>query len=227
VTALADCVIAVSDRERRVFQSYGIKRVEVLGHRIEADPGSTPFESREGFLFVGAVHDDSSPNADSLVWFLSEILPRIRKSLGDVPVTLAGLNNSERIREMAKPPVRLTGHLPSLENLYESARVFIAPTRFAAGIPHKVGEAAARGLPSVVTTLLAEQLNWTDREVAIAGDGETFAAKCVDVYTNAAEWTSLREAALERVRREYSPQTFDQNVRAILESQRPVRLSVH
>jgi glycosyltransferase involved in cell wall biosynthesis/GT2 family glycosyltransferase len=225
-TALADCVIAVSDRERRVFQSYGIKRVEVLGHRLEPDPGNIPFESREGFLFVGAVHDDSSPNADSLVWFLSEIFPQIRKSLGDVPVTLAGLNRSKRIRELAKFPVRITGELPSLEDLYAKSRVFIAPTRFAAGIPLKVVEAASRGLPVIATTLLAEQLSWTDREAAIAGDAETFAAQCVEVYRDATKWARLREGALERIRNEYSPQTFERNVEAILESQHPARLAV-
>ena len=36
-----------------------------------------------------------------------------------------------------------------------SCKVFIAPTRFAAGIPHKVHEATANGIPCVTTELLA------------------------------------------------------------------------
>jgi hypothetical protein len=62
--------------------------VDVLGHSITPEAGNAPFDSREGLLFVGAVYDDLSPNADSLIWFLSQVLPRIRSRLGDIPVTI-------------------------------------------------------------------------------------------------------------------------------------------
>jgi glycosyltransferase involved in cell wall biosynthesis len=201
--------------------------VEVLGHSLEPAPSDTPFESREGFLFVGAVHKDDSPNADSLVWFLEEIYPRIQKSLGDVPITIAGVNQSERIREMAAPPVRITGHLPSLEDLYAQARVFIAPTRFAAGIPHKVHEAAAHGLPVVATRLLAAQLGWTNQELAIAEDAECFATQCIELYSHPTKWQRQRETALERIRRECTPQAFQENLRSILQPHRPIDKNSH
>jgi glycosyltransferase involved in cell wall biosynthesis len=102
---------------------------------------------------------------------------------------------------MVMPPVHIVGHLPSLEDLYSRSKLFIAPTRYAAGIPHKIHEAAAYGLPVIATPLLVEQLNWTDREAAIAETAEAFAAECIDVYTNASRWTSLRKAALERIRK--------------------------
>jgi O-antigen biosynthesis protein len=216
LAAAADRVICISENERKAFLSHGIKQVEVLGHSIDAAPGAAAFGSREGFLFVGAVHEEQSPNADSLIWFLSEIYPRIRNKLGDVPLTIAGVNQSARICEMARPPVRLTGHLPSLEDLYNKAKVFVAPTRYAAGVPHKVHEAAAHGLPVVATPLLAQQLDWTDRELAIAEDAEAFAAQCIETYTDAAKWTNLRESALERVQTECSPKMFEERVRQIL-----------
>ena len=212
----ADCVVTVSESEATAFRSQGIERVEVLGHNIQVAAPGPSFDARKGFLFVGAVHRETSPNADSLIWFLTEIFPRIRRKLGDVPFTIAGVNRSERIRQLAAPPVRITGHLPTLEDLYASARVFVAPTRYAAGIPHKIHEAAAHGLPVVATSLLAEQLGWTECELAIAGDAESFAARCVEIYTDGAKWAGLREAALERVGRECSRQAFDESVRRIL-----------
>jgi O-antigen biosynthesis protein len=213
LAAQADCVITVSSNEEKLFRSHGIKRVEVLGHSIEAIPGDTPFDSREGFLFVGAVHSELSPNADSLIWFLDKIFPRIREKLGDVPFTIVGLNRSERIQAMVQPPVRITGHLPVLDDLYASARVFVAPTRFAAGIPHKIHEAAARGLPVVTTPLLAKQLNWTERELALAQTAEAFAEQCIAIYTDRERWIGLREAAVSRVRQECSPKAFEDSVR--------------
>jgi O-antigen biosynthesis protein len=216
LTSVADRVVTVSERDRQTFKTYGVEQVEVLGHSVEAAATATPFEAREGLLFVGAVHEERSPNGDSLIWFLSEVFPQIRKTLGDIPFTIAGLNKSERIRELARAPVQITGQLPSLEELYRKARLFVAPTRYAAGIPIKIQEAAARGVPVVATPLLAEHLGWSDRELAIGKDAEGFAAQCIEVYTNAVRWKSLRDAALERVQRECSPQAFETDVRQIL-----------
>jgi GT2 family glycosyltransferase/glycosyltransferase involved in cell wall biosynthesis len=222
LAALADSVLTVSEKDRNTFLKHGIKHAEVLGHCLEPAAADVPFEGREGILFVGAVHVDASPNGDSLVWFLSEIYPRIREKLGDIPVTIAGVNQSEKIREMAIPPVLILGHVAFIEELYDSAKLFIAPTRYAAGIPHKIHDAAAHGLPVVSTPLLAEQLKWTDRELAIAGDAETFASQCVDVYTNASRWMSLRRAALDRIRRECSTLEFQDKLQQVVEGQAEV-----
>jgi O-antigen biosynthesis protein len=216
LTRAADCVVAVSESERQMFQRNGIAKVEVLGHSIEVAPQEVPFAQRQGLLFVGAVHEEASPNADSLVWFLGEVLPRIKQVLGEIRLTIAGVNKSERIRALAGPSVEVAGHVPDLRVLYARSKLLIAPTRFAAGIPHKVHEAAARGLPVVATPLLAEQLGWTEKELAIAEDAEAFAQRCVELYTNEAKWKSIREAALDRVRVECAPEAFDRKTAEIL-----------
>jgi len=56
------------------------------------------------------------------------------------------------------PRVTLRGPVTDLTPLYDSHRVFVAPTRFAAGVPYKVHEAASFGLPVVATDLLRRQL---------------------------------------------------------------------
>ena len=216
LAAAADRVLAVSEGERAAFLNHGISSVEILGHCLNATPSATGFEGRSGLLFVGAVHEEISPNGDSLIWFLTEVFPKIRAALGDVSLTIAGVNRSETIRQLAVAPVRITGHLTSLTDLYSSSRLFIAPTRYAAGIPHKVHEAAAYGLPVIATPLLAAQLNWMADELGIAESAEDFAARCIELYTDAAKWTSLRDAALKRVRAECSPQAFEDQVRKIL-----------
>ncbi len=173
LASAAHCVISVSARESAEFSQNGIRNVHVIGHAIDADPQPVQFELRSGLLFVGAIHSETSPNADSMIWFLTEVFPKIQKKLGDtIGLTIAGVNKSVRIRNLAGPSVRITGYLPDLTELYANARLFIAPTRYAAGLPHKIHEAAARGLPVVATPLLAGQLEWTERELAIAADAE-------------------------------------------------------
>jgi len=218
LAAAANCVIAVSEPERLAFQHHGADRVHVLGHAITAAPTPRPFDQRSGFLFVGAIHEEASPNSDSVVWFLEEVLPRIQASLGnEITFTVAGVNKSKRVRQLAGPTVNITGNLPDLTELYNSVRVFVAPTRYAAGIPHKVHEAAARGVPVVATPLLASQLGWHHGDAfLVGGDAESFAAKCVQLYTTEALWTRLREAALERIRAECSNELFESRLKAII-----------
>jgi len=223
LAGLADAVIAVSEPERNEFQKYGISPVHVLGHSVAVRPSPRPFHERQGFLFVGAIHEDTTPNGDSVIWFLEEIFPRIQAELGDsIPFTIAGVNTSERVRRLgrlATPAVRITGHLPDITDLYDSARVFVAPTRFSAGIPQKIHDAAARGVPVVGTPLLASQLGWHDGSpLLVAGDAETFAAKCVQLYSDEALWKRLREAAIDRIRTECSPELFENRLQSITEN---------
>ena len=214
VAAVADTVVAVSKADAEQFRKAGITSVGVIGHLLEPLPTPRPFDERQGFLFVGAIHEEASPNGDSVIWFLEEIFPRIQAELGaDVPVTIAGINKSERVRRLAGAPVRIAGHLPDLTKLYDTARVFVAPTRYAAGIPHKVHEAAARGIPIVLTPLLASQLGWQDGDpVLVASGADAFAHKCIELHRDPLLWSRLREAGIQRIRRECSTTAFDASV---------------
>jgi GT2 family glycosyltransferase len=214
----ADCVIAVSQADGESFRKHGIDNVRVIGHSIPVLSTPRGFDQRKGFLFVGAIHDEASPNGDSVIWFLEEILPKIRAKLGtDIPFTIAGINKSQRVQQLAISSVTLAGRVPDLTELYDGARVFVAPTRYAAGIPHKIHEAAARGVPVVATPLLATQLGWEDGDPFLVGnDSESFAQKCIDLHENRALWEKLRAAAIERIQKECSTTIFEARIRDCL-----------
>jgi glycosyltransferase involved in cell wall biosynthesis len=78
-----------------------------------------------------------------------------------------------------------------------------------------VHEAAAFGLPVVATTLLARQLGWKDA-VSIGAaditDPVGFAARVIALHRDFHLWSRLREAALERVAAELSPDDFASRV---------------
>ena len=218
LASAADCVLAVSDPDSETFRKHGIEIVRTVGHAIAAAPTPRSFSGRSGFLFVGAIHEEASPNGDSVIWFLQEILPKIQAELGsDIPFTIAGVNKSERVKQLATSSVKIVGHVRDLTEIYDAARVFVAPTRFAAGIPHKVHEAAARGLPIVATPLLASQLSWQDgNPFLVATDSHSFARKCIELHRNSALWEKLRETGIERIRTECSIKVFEANLKACL-----------
>jgi glycosyltransferase involved in cell wall biosynthesis len=218
LASTADCVVAVSQSDAEEFRRHGLQNVSVVGHSIAPFPTPRAFDQRKGFLFVGAIHEEASPNGDSVIWFIEEILPKILAELGsDTPFTIAGVNKSERVKRLAGGAVRIAGHAPDLSDLYDGARVFVAPTRYAAGVPHKVHEAAARGVPIVATPLLASELGWQDGDPFLVGrDAESFAQKCIQLHRDADLWRKLRQTGLERIRTECSIEIFEESVKDCL-----------
>jgi len=220
LTNAADEVIAVSEYEAEQFRAYAGRKIHIIGHALHPSPTSQPFDKRQGLLFVGALDDEGSPNVDSLEWFVGEVLPCLQAQLGEaVGLDVVGRNKAPSIQRLRSGVVRLVGRVERLEPWYGRARVFIAPTRFAGGIPHKVHEAAAFGLPVVATSLLARQLGWQDGvEMLVADSPEDFAHQVARLHTDAALWTAIRTAALERVAQDCEPSTFQHRIRAVLDA---------
>jgi glycosyltransferase involved in cell wall biosynthesis len=217
-------VVAVTEAEAETLRWHGFPNVSVIGHTIEPRPTSRAFAERSGMLFVGAIHKQDSPNFDSLVWFTDEVLPLIEAELAwQTRLTIAGYiaPGVDLERFAHHPRITLRGSVADLDPLYNAHRIFIAPTRYAAGAPYKVIEAAAAGLPVVATEVLQEELTWTaERDIvaAPADDPAAFAAAVVALYRDEARWQAIREAALQRLRAENSGADYAKAVAAVLAS---------
>ena len=173
-------------------------------------------------LFVGAIHTLDSPNYDSLCWFVDAVLPLVEQQLGyETRLTIAGFT-AEGIdlgRFIDHPRISLRGAVADLTPLYDGHRVFVAPTRIAAGLPYKVHEAASYGLPVVATELLRQQLGWTDGRDLLAidaADPDGFAARVVALYRSEALWTVIRAGGAERVKAECGMEGFRRVIEGIL-----------
>ena len=219
LTEGSSAIVSVSEAERNKFIQYGFNKddVYVLGHTLECKPTSNLFEFRENILFVGALDKILTPNSDSVVWFSKEILPILIKKLNkNVKLFVVGRTCPE-IEQLASESIKVMGKVDDLTSLYDSARLFVAPTRFAAGVPFKVHEAAARGLPVVTTSLIANQLGWQRGvDLLVADDPESFADKCIKLYQDSVLWNSLRSNALNRVSEDCSPARFSKTLEAII-----------
>ncbi len=211
-------VLAVNEQTAAAFRAAGHADVRVLGHAVAPNPTPAAFDRRDGFLFVGPAYADDTPNSDSLLWFIDHVLPDIRREIGrEVPFAIAGIERAPQVASRADGVATLLGPLSDLTAVYGTARVFVAPTRFASGLPLKVLDAAAHGVPAVVTPLLAGQLGWNhEHEVLVAASPQDFAAQCLRLHGDAALWKRLRRNALERVTRDCNPARFNRAVAALL-----------
>ncbi|MGI8827979.1 MAG: glycosyltransferase [Chloroflexota bacterium] len=213
LVAAAELVLTVSTLEARAFQRYQPHvRPKIWGHAVPVRLSETPFEARQDLLFVGYL--ESEPNADAVLHFLRSISPLIRQEI-PCRLLLAGAGASTELQEAAEcfqGAVELLDFVDDLDPVFDRSRVFVAPHRFAAGIPLKVVEAMSHGLPCVISPLLSEELDVGDGPVLIGGDPQDFARQVLRLYTDGALWNDTRQQALRLVGERYDPERMRLNL---------------
>ncbi|GBR67135.1 glycosyltransferase [Gluconobacter kanchanaburiensis] len=217
-------IVAVTAHDADLVRRAGYDHVSVLGHELFSQPTPAPFEARHNILFFGAIHDEGSPNHDSLIWFVEDVLPLLDQMLPpEIHFTIAGYVGPDVDMTVfsGNSRVEIMGPVGDPRELFDRHRVFVAPTRFAGGIPFKVHEAASYGLPQVVTTLLREEVGWADgMEVlaAPANDPVAFANAVERLYQDRELWENLRQGALGAIERDCSPVRFRQQLSDIIKT---------
>jgi glycosyltransferase involved in cell wall biosynthesis len=138
------------------------------------------------------------------------VLPVLRmREQCTAPIVVAGAGIPHSMKAQSDPTVSWQSDVDDLTPLYDDARVFIVPTRYAAGIPLKVVEAAAHGVPVVCTPLVARQLGWDPgTELLTAENPDDFARAIASLFADRGLWMALRQAALTRVAADYSFSVF-------------------
>ena len=209
-----DRFLTVSEREAGLLRSILNKPVAVAGHAFNvADPSTLEgFADCKGMLFMGAMTHPDLPNLDSLHWLAEAILPALkyegRLNPEQCPLTIVGPSKPELIRPLLEKirchwSVEYRGHLDDIDPTLRRHRLLLAPTRFAAGLPHKVQHAISQGVPVVTTALIANQMGWQSGDgLLFSDDAKEFAAHIADLHCKAALWQRTREYGLDRIRRE-------------------------
>lgn len=211
--AVCDQIITVTDSEATLLADQGFGPVSVVGHMHPVHPTERPFLRREGMLFVGNGLRSSNDD-DGLLWFVDTVLPLVEQVLGwRTRLTVVGWAGPEvdiaRLRN--HPRVTWRGSVADLEPLYDSHKVLVAPTLFAASLPYPVYEAAAAGLPAVVTDLLRDEVGWDDGQALLSADPAdpaSFAREVIAAHQDELLWQSLRDGGLHRVQRDNNRDHF-------------------
>ena len=153
---------------------------------------------------------------------MNQVLPIVEQTLGwQTRLTIVGYTAPGVSLEpfADHPRVTLRGSIENIEATYNQHRIFVAPTRYAAGQPYKVYEAASFGVPVVATELLRQQMNWENGRDLLSADGNdpaAFAKQIIALYQNVALWQRIRDSALDRLRRENSRDQYVEAIKRIL-----------
>ncbi len=200
----ADVTLVVSDPEQELLAELAPQaKVIVLSNVHDRHESGRPFGQRSGLLFVGGFRHP--PNADAVLWYANEVLPRIRTRLPGVKSYVVGADPPATIRALATDDLVIAGFVPDLTPYLEGCRVSISPLRYGAGVKGKVNQAMSFGLPVVATTPSIEGMHLTPgSDVLVGDDPEAFAEAVVLVYRDQALWETLSAAGRDNVSRHFS-----------------------
>ena len=214
--SIADAIYAVSPSEKNLIQKCSPNTpISIVSHSVESQQPTRSFHNRKDFLFVGRLSENDSPNVDSLLWFCQKVWPELKSTLPEATLNVVGFAEASQLQSIKNTPgIIFHGKQDCLKNFYDRARVFIAPTRFAAGIPLKVCEAVGQGLPTVMTQILWEQLEWPlYSDLAIDWqEPQKFIDCCVKIYTDENFWQAKSNNGLAYVGENFSPESLEQNI---------------
>lgn len=154
------------------------------------------------YVFTGTM--DYPPNVDAVVWFATEILPVIRRTVPAARFYIVGNGPSAEVRRLASiAGVFVTGRVPDVRPYLAHATAGVAPMRIARGIQNKVLEAMSLGKAVVLTSGALEGIEAEPgTDVLLADTVEDFAAGCCRLALNN-DGAAIGTAARSRIVRDY------------------------
>jgi len=197
-----DLVLAVSEADGQTFQRLYPGALKTPAHVVQTGvdttyfaPPSSPAEAghhrgttsgqdeaghrRNHLVFTGSM--DWLPNEDGMLYFVREILPRIREAEPDATLSIIGRAPTPAVKRLAdEAGIEVTGRVDDVRPHIAAGAVYIVPLRIGGGTRLKIFEAMAMGKAVVSTTVGAEGLPVTSgQDVVIADEPAHFARAVV------------------------------------------------
>lgn len=116
-----------------------------------------------GLIFAGPM--DWYPNREAILFFLSEVWPRLRVDDPERQVTIVGRNPPKELIYAARDSrISAPGFVDDIRPYIDSASIYICPIKNGGGTRLKILDALAMGKPLVATRLAVEGLDLLEEE---------------------------------------------------------------
>jgi glycosyltransferase involved in cell wall biosynthesis/SAM-dependent methyltransferase len=217
ISRSSDKVVVVSDEEKKFLADEDSKLDIVTIPNIHVIAENTPgFHERKDLLFIGGF--DHQPNKDAMIYFCKDVLPKIAEILEDISITIVGSNMPDEISALESKHVKAVGYVEDLEPILASARIFVAPLRYGAGMKGKVGISMAHGLPVVGTSIAAEGFGLTDgKQMLITDNPSQLAEYTVKLYCDQDLWIKLSMQGKTFIRDNFSPVLIKERIATLFD----------
>ncbi len=196
--AKVDLALSYSPVEESVLASHllGVTKVASLPWVLEPAPRAAPLGPREGIAFLGGFAH--SPNIAAVEFFVSQVMPLLRRRLPGAPFCIYGSNIAPHLLQLGGEDVVFRGFVQDVEEVFDRCRVFVAPLTYGAGVKGKVLDCLAAGVPAVLSPAAAEGLPIRDGvEALIARTPQEWVEAVAALHEDDALWTRISRGALE------------------------------
>jgi glycosyltransferase involved in cell wall biosynthesis len=177
-------------------------------------PLARPFKDRADIAFIGGFRH--YPNVDAVKYFATQVMPLLRAKLPGVRFLVYGSNVPQDIEALAGEDVIIKGYVRDVSEVFDHARIFVAPLLTGAGMKGKVLDCIAAGIPSVLSPVAAEGVGLRDgSDAIIARKPEDWVSAIVKLYGDEAAWTAMSKSAHALAATQYS---FEHGIQQLSEA---------
>lgn len=213
----AHLVIAVSDEDAQVLEKEGIAHTAVVTNIVPTAYRDFDRVRDPLAIFVGGFKH--APNVKAMKWFLDSVWPSVLRKVPSGEFNIVGAEMPSDLQTLVEDSVNAEylGFLPSLDELFGSAAVSVAPLTYGGGVKGKVNEAMAHGIP-LVTTHIGIQGIPAKQEVhcLVTDDPTEFAAHIVRLFESTEMQVELGKHAQCLAEETCSREVVSQQLRGIL-----------
>jgi polysaccharide biosynthesis protein PslH len=208
--AAARCSFVVSHIDR---DAIGSEKVEVipLGIDFERFKKKPSPKSSPVVVFTGTM--SYQPNIDAVQWFVQHCWTAIKSAVPGVQLVIAGSNPNAAVSAHAQkdPAITVTGRVPSVAAIINSATIAIAPMQSGSGMQFKILEAMACAIPVVTTVLgLGDIDARPNKELLTADTSQEFSQAVIRLLSEKELATTIGENGMHYVHRNHNWNTLNQ-----------------
>ena len=206
---------AVSARDLRALEPSRGLVVPVAARELPAGPvgDRAPMVLLSGNLGY-------RPTVDGAVWFAREVWPEVRRQVPTATWTLVGARPASAVRRLSRlEGVSLRANVPDLAPYLGTAAVAIAPMSSGSGVPMKVLEAWAAGVPVVGHPWMAGGVEAEARGAVVAAESaDQWRLALIDLLTHREHAEELAARGRAAWRRWYHPERVADLIRRAVRS---------
>jgi polysaccharide biosynthesis protein PslH len=155
-----DLLVPITERDRIEFDRMGnVKPYFVCPATLDNFDfaGTITVKPSDSLFFLGSL--DWKPNQEGLLWFISQVFPKVKSHFQEITFHVAGRNAPGWLQEkITGDGVFFHGEIPDATSFMQEHGILVSPCFSGGGMRVKIIEAMTQGKPVVTTSIGAEGL---------------------------------------------------------------------
>lgn len=187
--------------------AIGTDKVDVIPLGIDMQRFHKTERARSGALVAFTGNMNYQANADAVEWFVTNCWAAVKSAVPGVRLMIVGSNPQRGVVALGvkDKSIVVTGRVPSVADILQTATVAIAPMQIGSGMQSKILEAMACGVPVVTNTMgLGDIGAKPGYELLLADTPTNFSQAVVSLIESEALAKSISDQAMSYVRNNHS-----------------------